>query len=113
MLRAVSKSWLLHASTCARAMATAGDSCCADIGFLLYWLAELLYCYLDGGQPRILGGWWAPSSGPRRRLYWAAREARLPRVRRTCGGKAARWRRTCSPGHKAETGMRSASLSIR
>src|SRR5215472_4377172 len=45
MLRAVSKSWLLHASTCARAMATAGDSCVADI---------CISPLLAGGTPVLL-----------------------------------------------------------
>jgi hypothetical protein len=43
--RAVSKSWLVHASTCARAMATAGASVGVDVEILLYGV---------GGTPVLL-----------------------------------------------------------
>src|SRR5262245_14576071 len=71
MPRAVSKSWLLQASTWARAMATAGDSGCVDIG-VSPLRSELGTADSDGGQQGRLGGWRAPSFGSGRRLYRSA-----------------------------------------
>src|SRR5580693_8819532 len=49
--RAASKSWLLQASTWARAMATAGDSCWADIWMLSFdAVTGLRTAGLDGGR---------------------------------------------------------------
>src|SRR5215469_2526048 len=78
--RAVSKSWLLQASTWARATATAGESGWVGMGSspLTQWLV-FGSADLDGGRPTRLGGRRAPSFRPRGRLYVTPRGARSGR----------------------------------